>query len=86
MARSLCCAASCPTSAGVAPFSSMIVEWNPQTVKWRNGAALDVVLGYRRVYRRHLQGGLGDRLGPKCDPDTTQSVTRGLGMGVVGVA
>jgi hypothetical protein len=29
---------------GYAPFPSMIVEWNPQTVKRRQGAPLDVVL------------------------------------------
>jgi DNA N-6-adenine-methyltransferase Dam len=29
---------------GVAPFSSMIVEWNPKTMKRRKGASLDVVL------------------------------------------
>ena len=29
---------------GSAPFSSMIVEWNPQTVKRRQGEPLDVVL------------------------------------------
>jgi hypothetical protein len=29
---------------GVAPFSSMIVEWNPQTVKRRRGQPLDAVL------------------------------------------
>ena len=29
---------------GVAPFSSMIVEWNPQTVKRRQGGPLDVAL------------------------------------------
>ena len=46
MARSPCCAANLATSAGtgVAPFPSMIVEWNPQTVKRRRGKPLDVVL------------------------------------------
>jgi hypothetical protein len=29
---------------GGAPFSSMIVEWNPQTMKRRHGQLLDVVL------------------------------------------
>lgn len=29
---------------GCAPFPSMIVEWNPQTVKRRPGKPLDVVL------------------------------------------
>ena len=29
---------------GYAPFPSMIVEWNPQTVKRRRGKPLDVVL------------------------------------------
>ena len=29
---------------GVAPFSSMIVQWNPQTVKRRRGQSLDVAL------------------------------------------
>jgi hypothetical protein len=30
--------------SGVAPFASMIVEWNPQTVKRRQDRPLDVVL------------------------------------------
>ena len=39
-----CCRLSFVGCNGCAPFPSMIVEWNPQTVKRRPGKPLDVVL------------------------------------------
>jgi hypothetical protein len=55
--------------SGFAPFASMIVEWNPETVKRQSGAPLDAVLDSGIAVSGSYKPGACNRSGRTSDSD-----------------